>query len=147
MTTQPTSLNEIQIERLDDVPLLIGLQQQLGLDAIIDDVIPRHWRHQGLSLGQLVVGWNAYILSEADHRKIAVERSRASSAVVRIVWHTRPSHRSDDRLSQLLTELADDAAWRSIEQKLWHNSISVYQLVADRVRLDASPIIPLAMMG
>ena len=74
MTTQPTSLNEIQIERLDDVPLLIGLQQQLGLDAIIDDVIPRHWRHQGLSLGQLAVGWNAYILSEADHRKIAVER-------------------------------------------------------------------------
>ena len=53
MTTQPTSWDEIQIERLDDVPLLIGIQQRLGLDAIIDDVIPRHWLHQGASLGQL----------------------------------------------------------------------------------------------
>ena len=49
MKTPHISLDEVQIERLDDIPLLIGLQQQLGLDAIIDDVIPRHWRHQGLS--------------------------------------------------------------------------------------------------
>ena len=64
MTTQRISFDEFQIERLDDVPLLIALQQQLGLDAIIDEVIPRHWLHQGVSLGQVVVGWNAYILSE-----------------------------------------------------------------------------------
>ncbi len=141
MTTQPTSLNEIQIERLDDIPLLIGLQQQLVLDAIIDDVIPRHWRHQGLSLGQLVVGWNAYILSEADHRKIAVERWGVEHQALLSELFGTPVRRtdfSDDRLSQLLTELADDAAWRCIEQKLWRNSISVYQLVPDRVRLDAS---------
>ena len=30
MTTQPISWNEIQIERLDDIPLLIGLRQRLG---------------------------------------------------------------------------------------------------------------------
>ena len=141
MTTQPTSLTEIQIERLDDIPLLIGLQQQLGLDVIIDDVIPRHWRHQGLSLGQLVVGWNAYILSEADHRKIAVEGWGVEHQALLSELFGTPVRRtdfSDDRLSQLLTDLADDAAWRSIEKKLWHNSISVYQLVPDRVRLDAS---------
>ena len=49
MTTQHISWNEIQIERLDDIPLLIGLQQRLEFDAIIDDVIPRPY--QGLSLG------------------------------------------------------------------------------------------------
>ena len=141
MTTQHISWDEIQIERLDDIPLLIGLQQQLGLDAIIDDVIPRHWRHQGLSLGQLVVGWNAYILSEADHRKMAVERWGVEHQALLSELFGTPVRRtdfSDDRLSQLLTELADDAAWRSIEQKLWSNSISVYQLVPDRVRLDAT---------
>ncbi|MDE0042465.1 MAG: DUF4277 domain-containing protein, partial [Candidatus Poribacteria bacterium] len=141
MTTQPTSLNEIQIERLDDIPLLIGLQQRLGLDTVIDDVIPRHWRHQGLSLGQLVVGWNAYILSEADHRKIAVEGWGVEHQVMLSDLFGVPVRRtdfSDDRLSQLLTQLADDEAWRSIEQKLWSNSISVYQLVPDRVRLDAT---------
>ena len=141
MTTQPTSLNEIQIERLDDIPLLIGLQQRLGLDTVIDDVIPRHWRHQGLSLGQLVVGWNAYILSEADHRKIAVEGWGVEHQAMLSDLFGVPVRRtdfSDDRLSQLLTQLADDEAWRSIEQKLWSNSISVYQLVPDRVRLDAT---------
>ena len=51
MTTQHISWDELQIEQLDDIPLLIGLQQRLGLDAIIDDVIPRPY--QGLSLGQL----------------------------------------------------------------------------------------------
>ena len=141
MTTQHISLNEIQIERIDDVPLLIGLQQRLGLDAIIDDVIPRHWLHEGLSLGQLVVGWNAYILSEADHRKMAVERWGVEHQALLSELFDMPVRRtdfSDDRLSQLLTQLADDAAWCSIEQKLWHNSISVYQLIPERVRLDAS---------
>ncbi len=141
MTTQPTSLNEIQIERLDDIPLLIGLQQRLGLDTVIDDVMPRHWLHQGLSLGQLVVGWNAYILSEADHRKIAVEGWGVEHQAMLSDLFGVPVRRtdfSDDRLSQLLTQLADDEAWRSIEQKLWSNSISVYQLVPDRVRLDAT---------
>ena len=141
MTTQPTSLTEIQIERLDDIPLLIGLQQRLGLDTVIDDVIPRHWRHQGLSLGQLVVGWNAYILSEADHRKIAVEGWGVEHQAMLSELFGVPVRRtdfSDDRLSQLLTHLADDKAWCSIEQKLWSNSISVYQLAPERVRLDAT---------
>ena len=141
MTTQHTSLDEIQIERIDDVPLLIGLQQRLGLDAIIDDVIPRHWLHQGLSLGQLVVGWNAYILSEADHRKMAVEGWSVEHQALLSELFGIPVRRtdfSDDRLSQLLTQLAGDAAWRCIEQKLWRNSISVYKLTPERVRLDAS---------
>ena len=139
MTTQPISRDEIQIERLDDVPLLIGLQQRLELDAIIDDVIPRPY--QGLSPGQLVVGWNAYILSDADHRKMAVERWGVEHQALLSEFFGIPVRRtdfSDDRLSQLLTQLADDAAWRSIEQKLWRNSISVYQLIPERVRLDAS---------
>ncbi len=141
MNTPHISLDEVQIERLDDIPLLIGLQQQLGLDAIIDDVIPRHWRHQGLSLGQLVVGWNAHILSEADHRKIAVEDWGVEHQAMLSELFGTPVRRtdfSDDRLSQLLTHLADDEAWHAIEQKLWCNSISVYQLKPERVRLDAT---------
>ena len=78
MTTQNVSLDEIQIERLDDIPLLIGLQQQLGLDAIIDEVIPRHWRHEGLSLGQLVVGWNAYILQKPTTARLLLNSGVSS---------------------------------------------------------------------
>ena len=35
MKTQHISLDNIQIERLDDVPLLIGLQPRLGFDTIV----------------------------------------------------------------------------------------------------------------
>ena len=74
MKTQLKAEPEIVVESLDDIPLLISLQQQLGLSELIDEVIPRHWHHQGLSVGQLIIGWNAYILSESDHRKVAVEQ-------------------------------------------------------------------------
>ncbi len=73
MKTEFNSGQQVNVERLDDIPLLISLQQRLGLEELIDEVIPRHWHHEGLSVGQLVVGWNAYILSQADHRKVAVE--------------------------------------------------------------------------
>ena len=63
MNTRFQPEQEVVIERLDDIPLLISLQQQLGLDAVIDQAIERHWLHQGLSIGQLVIGWTAYILS------------------------------------------------------------------------------------
>ena len=108
MTPQHISFDEFQIERLDDVPLLIALQQQLGVDTIIDEVIPRHWLHQGLSLGQLVVGWNAYILSEADHRKMAVEQWSVEHQALLSELFGIPLRRtdfSDDRLSQLLSHL------------------------------------------
>ena len=47
---------QLSVEKLDDIPLLISRQQQLGLSQLIDDAIPRHWRHLGLSVGQLVIG-------------------------------------------------------------------------------------------
>ena len=78
MKTEFNSGQQVNVERLDDIPLLISLQQRLGLEELIDEVIPRHWHHEGLSVGQLVVGWNAYILSQADHRKVAVLTGQSS---------------------------------------------------------------------
>ena len=59
MKTQLKTESEIIVESLDDIPLLISLQQKLLLSELIDEAIPRHWHHEGLSVGQLVVGWNA----------------------------------------------------------------------------------------
>ena len=62
MTTRFQRRQEIVMERLDDIPLLISLQQRLGLDDVIDEAVDRHWLHQGLPLRQLVIGWIPYIL-------------------------------------------------------------------------------------
>lgn len=60
-------------ERVDDIPLLIGLAQRLRLSEILERHLGNRGNHQGLSNGQLAVVWLAYILSEGDHRKSSVE--------------------------------------------------------------------------
>ena len=62
-----------QNERVDDLPLLFRQQAKMGIGEIIDGIITPHWRRQGLSVGQTIVAWLAFILSEADHRLSYVE--------------------------------------------------------------------------
>ena len=59
-------------ERVDAIPLLIGVAQRLNLPAVLDRHLGNHGHHQGLSNGWLTTVWLAYILSEADHRKSSV---------------------------------------------------------------------------
>jgi transposase len=141
MKTQHRKEPEVAIERLDDIPLLIALQKQIGLGEIIDKAIARHWLHQGLSLGQLIVVWNAYVLSQADHRKVAVEDWAVEHHQMLSELLDTPLRRTDftdDRLGQALGHLAFDEAWQEIESQLWHKSVSVYRLNPERVRLDAT---------
>jgi hypothetical protein len=62
----------LQHERVDDVPLIIGVANRLRLAEVLHCPLGTHGLHQGLHNGQLAVGWLAYILSQADHRKSAV---------------------------------------------------------------------------
>ncbi len=59
-------------ERVDDIPLLIGLAKKLHLPEILDSHLGNHGHSQGLSNGWLATVWLAYILSEGDHRKSTV---------------------------------------------------------------------------
>jgi transposase len=61
---------ELIHERVDDIPLLMGLTQRLRLPEILDKHLGNHGNHQGLSNGWLATVWMAYILSEGDHRMI-----------------------------------------------------------------------------
>ena len=70
METQPVI---VQQERIDDVPLLLGFMRRMKIGEILDKQLGKHHLHQGLSLRNLALGWIAYILSESDHRKSAVQ--------------------------------------------------------------------------
>ena len=61
-------------ERVDDVALLIGLMKKMGLQEILDNHIPKHWKQRSLSWGWTAVIWLAYIMSEGDHRKVSVRK-------------------------------------------------------------------------
>lgn len=62
----------LQHERVDDVPLIIGVANRLGLADLLNRHLGTHASQQGLHNGQLAVGWLGYILSQADHHKSAV---------------------------------------------------------------------------
>src|SRR5258708_4408402 len=102
-------------ERIDDVPLIIGLAKRLKLAEILNKHLGTHGLQQGLHNGQLAVGWLGYILSQADHRKSAV-REWAHAALPDSLAHLlgqplRAVDFSDDRLGGVLRRLSDDEAW------------------------------------
>lgn len=134
---------EIESERVDDLPLLIGQQQKMGIAEIVDGIINPHHRRQGLSVGQTIEGWLAYILSESDHRLSYVEgwvASHLETLKGLISPELREQDFSDDRLGDVLRYLSDDQSWEAIEQELGQRTIRVYQLPQEVVRLDSTSV-------
>ena len=60
----------IYTERVDDIPLLFGFLQQMGIQEILDKFVEPHGNRKGLSVGWLITAWLSYIVSESDHRMI-----------------------------------------------------------------------------
>jgi transposase len=135
----PSTLT-LQHERVDDIPLLLGLMQQLNLPEVLELALGSHHLHQGISNGWLACGWMAYILSQADHRKVTVQnwaQSHHHTLQTLIGQPLRPIEFSDDRLSILLRRFAD-ADWAALEGRLWQATCSVYEIPIQSVRLDAT---------
>ena len=133
-------------ERVDDVALLLAQMIEMGLPEILDrhlPKLPKRWRQEGLSWGWTAVIWLSYILSEGDHRKVAMETyvagmmqtlSQVTGQSIRVLDF------SDDRLSHLLRHLSKARYWQAIEDDLSEHSITVYGLPGDVVRLDATTV-------
>jgi transposase len=128
-------------ERVDDLPLLIGLMQRLRLPELLDCHLGNHGHHQGFSNGWLATIWLAFILSEGDHRKSTVQEwaQRHRLTIERFVGlPLRPVECNDDRLEIVLRRLAETPAWEALEAALWPATTQVYPLELTGVRLDAT---------
>ena len=137
METQPVIAKQ---ERIDDVPLLLGMMGRMKLAETLDKHLGRHHLHEGLSNGNLAVGWLAYILSESDHRKSAVQQwaNRIPCTLESFFAAPLRSHEfSDDRLGILLKNLAA-ADWDAIETDLFYSCFDVYELPKDAFHLDTT---------
>src|ERR1700730_10298219 len=130
-------------ERVGDVALLIGQMVKMGLPEILDRHIPRHWTQRGISGGWTAVIWLAYIVTEGDHRKVAVQtylkgmQHTLSHLTAQVI---EPLDFSDDRLSHLLRHLSKTAYWHQIEHDLNTRSIVAYDLAPDVIRCDATTV-------
>ena len=88
-------------ERVDDIPLLLSQMERLNLSSLADDHFEIHGNWQRLSLGEVVMGWLSYLLSQGDHRLNQVEdwASGLSSTLTSCLSPTaRSLGFSDDRL-------------------------------------------------
>jgi transposase len=115
-------------ERVDDLPVIVGVAKRLDLAAVLDRHLGTHALQQGLSNGWLAVGWLAFILSQADHRKSAVRdwaNGLPQTLGALLGQPPRAVEFSDDRLGGVLRRLSDDVAWAAIERDLWAASVAV----------------------
>lgn len=131
----------VTIEPVDDIPVLLTSMKRLGLAGLVDQHFPRHGNWQGLSPGQVLSGWLAYILSEGDHRLNQAQEwatSRLHVLQVGLGAEVRALDFSDDRLASGLDLLSDDEAWTAFETALNQRTLRVYDLNAQRVRLDTT---------
>lgn len=133
--------DSIKIERVDDIPLIYGLLKQMGVQEAIDQVIKPHGNWDGLSPGWLVLLWLVHILSQHNHLMEPVQQWASRHLCTLESLSGQPVREldfSDDRLGTCLRYLSPLGIWSQIEGELGKRMVRVYDLSAERVRLDAT---------
>ena len=136
-------MTEVNIysERVDDIPLLMHLQGQMGIPAVLNEAISGPGNRAGLSLGSWLTTWLCFLLSEADHRLCQVEpwaATKIETLQALLPEEVRVKDFTDDRLADALRLLSDDQTWELIEAQLGRRLVRVYHLDSDLVRLDST---------
>jgi transposase len=131
----------ITTEQVDDFPVLVAQMKHTAIPKLLDRHFPVHGNWQGLSFGWTVTGWLGHILSCGDHRlnhvqpwveknPVTVQKS-LGQAVTGLDF-------SDDRLESVLDALGDDENWTTFEADLNRQTLRVYDLKAEVVRVDST---------
>src|SRR3954447_15613117 len=138
-TTEPRLL---RVEVVADLPILWATLQRLELPAALDRHFPTplHWKGS-LTSGEVLSLWLLYLLSQSDHCLNHVQpwveqhHGTLSALLGKVVL---PVHFHDDRLADGLTRLGTDDFFAHLERDLNQQTVRVYQLSTDTVRIDAT---------
>jgi len=140
----PPEIQRMKTERLDDIPLLLAQMEKMKIAALLNKHFPVHGNWQGLGMGEIVVVWLAYILSEGDHRLNSVQGWVAGLLLTLRICLKEPGLReldfTDDRLAMVLSKLGNDQAWEAYEREQNSTLLRVYDLEAKCVRIDATTV-------
>jgi transposase len=135
-------VGEVQVERLDDIPVIFGHLQKTRIQATVDQVVETHGNWQGLSPGWIITIWLMHILSEHTHcmdrvrewvaKRLHVLQELTGQSLTELDF-------TDDRLALCLHMLSQTDHWFEIEAQLGCHLLRVYQLKEEpTVRLDAT---------
>jgi transposase len=134
---------EITSEPINDIPLLLGIMEDMGIRQHIDSQIEPHGNWEGISIGTLVEIWLCYILTERDHRLVAVRewaeaRRQTFNALLGI--ELRDTDLTDDRLARALSHLGQETVEQAIDQRMVQDWVTFYALPTETVRLDTTSV-------
>src|SRR5947199_3416908 len=138
-TTEPRLLC---VEALADLPVLWATFGRVDLVATLDRHFPTplHWKGP-LTPGEVLSLWLLFLVSQGDHCLnhvqpwVAHHQGTLSALLGKPV---RPTDAHDDRLADWLTRLGAGAAFSALETDLNQQTVRVYQLSTDVVRLDTT---------
>ena len=133
----------ITSEQINDMPLLVGIMEDMGIREMIDAEVIQHGAWQGVSVGTLIVIWLCYILTEQDHRMVMVRdwvnaRRQTFNSLLGI--ELRDTDCTDDRLANALSMLGELETQMKLDQTLMRHWISIYQLPTETIRLDSTSV-------
>jgi transposase len=132
----------LRVEVVADLPVLWATLERLDLPAALDRHFPapRHWKGP-LTPGEVLAVWLLFLLSQADHCLNHVEpwvAQHHSTLSALLGKEVLPACTHDDRLADWLTRLSVSDSFRVLERDLNQQTIRVYQLPTDLVRIDAT---------
>jgi len=138
----PTEPRLLRVETVADLPILWATFQRMDLLATLERQFPPplHWKGP-LTPGEVLAIWLLFLVSQGDHCLNHVEpwvechQGTLSALVGKPV---RPADAQDDRLADWLTKLGADGVFSSLEQTLNEQTIRVYQLPTNLVRIDTT---------
>jgi transposase len=138
-TSEPRLL---RVEAVGDLPVLWATLQRLDLVATLDRHFPAPANWKGpLTPGEVLALWLLFLVSQGDHCLNHVEPwvAQHQGVLSALLGKTvLPVHAHDDRLADWLTRLGKGAAFSALERDLNQQTIRVYQLPTDLVRIDAT---------
>src|SRR3954453_22806011 len=130
------------VEAVADLPVLWATFRRLDLPATLDRHFPTppHWQGS-LTPGEVLAVWLLFLVSQGDHclnhvqPLVAQHRGTLSALLGKPVL---PTHAHDDRLADWLTRLGAHASFGALEHDLNRQTVRVYHLPTDTVRIDTT---------
>lgn len=138
--TRKTS-RPIIVEQVDDIPVVYGMLERMGIQEAVDSFVKAHGNWVGLSPGWVITIWLVHILHEQNHLMEPVQTwVEGHKWTLRKLTgeKIRPLDFADDRLALCLHYISTDAVWELIEERLGQRLIRVYDLETGCIRLDAT---------
>jgi transposase len=138
-----TNTVKVSNEQVNDVPLIVGLLEDMGVRRHVDKQVVQHASWEGISAGTLLEIWLCYILTEQDHRLVAVrewanDRREMFNQLLGI--ELRDTDLSDDRLAVVLDKIGYEKIQGQIDREMIREWVNVYALPSETIRLDSTSV-------